>query len=215
MRIGVIGTGSVGATIATQLVAKDHEVRLGSRTADNEKAAAWAAKVGPRASHGTFADAAGFGQLLFNCTLGEISLAALESAGRENLAGKVLVDVANPLDFSTGMTPHLFVANTDSLGERIQREFPEARVVKALNTVAAPIMVNPGKLHGEHLVFVCGNDAGAKADVTRLLQRDFGWKRVLDLGDITASRGTEAYLLLWLRLWGALKTTDFNVALAQ
>ena len=215
MRIGILGSGNVGQTLATALVKKDHEVRLGSRTADNEKAAEWVAKAGSRASQGTFADTAAFGQLLFNCTLGEVSVAVLESAGKDNLRGKVLVDVSNPLDFSKGMPPSLFVANTDSLGERIQRTFPDVRVVKSLNTVAAPIMVNPGKLHGEPMVFVCGNDAAAKAEVTTLLQRDLGWKRVLDLGDITAARGTEAYLLLWLRLWGALKTTDFDVALAQ
>ena len=215
MRIGILGSGNVGQTLATALVKKDHEVRIGSRTADNEKAAEWVAKAGSRASQGTFADTAAFGQLLFNCTLGEVSVAVLESAGKDNLRGKVLIDVSNPLDFSKGMPPSLFVSNTDSLAERIQRAFPDVRVVKSLNTVSAPIMVNPGKLHGEPMVFVCGNDAAAKAEVTTLLQRDLGWKRVLDLGDITAARGTEAYLLLWLRLWGALKTTDFDVALAQ
>jgi hypothetical protein len=215
MRIGILGSGNVGQTLATALVAKQHDVRLGCRTANNEKAAAWVAKTGARASQGTFADAAAFGELLLNCTQGEFSLAALEAAGADNLRGKVLIDVSNPLDFSKGMPPSLFVSNTDSLGERIQRAFPDVRVVKSLNTVSAPIMVNPGKLHGEPMLFVCGNDAAAKAEVTALLQRDLGWKRVLDLGDITAARGVEAYLLLWLRMWGALKTTDFDLALAQ
>ena len=146
---------------------------------------------------------------------GGVSIGVLEAAGKDNLRGKVLVDVANPLDFSKGAPPSLFIANTDSLGERIQREFPDVRVVKSLNTVSAPIMVDPGRLKGEHVVFVSGNDPGAKQQVADLLMKDFGWKRVVDLGDITSARGTEAYLLLWLRAWGALKTTDFNIAIAQ
>src|SRR5262249_19563895 len=119
-------------------------------------------------------------------------------------------DVANPLDFSHGMPPRLFTGSGDSLGEQIQREFTEARVVKTLNTVNADVMVNPGRVPGEHDVFVGGNDPQAKASVTELL-RSFGWKRVIDLGDITSARGTEAFLLLWLRIWGALRTTDWNI----
>jgi len=215
MKIGVFGTGGVGRTLAGKLVLAGHDVRLGSRTRDNEKAVAWVKLAGEHASQGTFADAAAFGELLFNATLGGVSIAVLEAAGKDNLRGKVLVDVANPLDFSKGMPPSLFIANTDSLGERIQREFPDVRVVKSLNTVSAPIMVDPGRLKGEHVVFVSSNDRGAKQQVADLLMKDFGWKRVVDLGDITSARGTEAYLLLWLRAWGALKTTDFNIAIAQ
>jgi hypothetical protein len=211
MKIGVLGTGMVGTTIAGKLVSLGHEVRMGARDAKNAKAAAWADTAGPKASHGAFADAAAFGEIIFNCTNGAGSLDALRAAGAENLRGKVLVDVANPLDFSGGMPPSLFAGNTDSLAERIQAAFPEAKVVKALNTVNANVMVEPSRVPGESDVFVAGNDAGAKGEVARILRDGFGWKSVIDLGDVTAARGTESYLPLWLRLWGALKTADFNI----
>jgi 8-hydroxy-5-deazaflavin:NADPH oxidoreductase len=210
MKIGVLGTGSVGTTLAGKLASLGHEVKMGARDAGNEKAAAWAAAAGAKASHGTFADAATFGEIVFNCTSGAASLDALAAAGAENLRGKVLVDVANPLDVSHGMPPSLFTGSNDSLGERIQKAFPQARVVKSLNTVNANVMVEPGKLPWPTDVFVCGNDASAKADVAKLLN-EFGWKFVVDLGDITAARGTEAYLLLWLRLWGTFQTPHVNI----
>jgi predicted dinucleotide-binding enzyme len=205
----------VGSTIATKLVSLGHEVKLGSRDATNEKARAWVASAGRGASQGSFADAAAFGEIVFNCTAGVGSLDALRSAGASALRGKVLVDIANPLDFSKGMPPTLFVSNDDSLGETIQRTFPEAKVVKALNTVNAGVMVNPGRVPGDHDVFVSGNDAAAKAQVVRLLKDEFGWKNVIDLGDITTARGTESYLHLWLRLYGALQTADFNIHVAN
>jgi 8-hydroxy-5-deazaflavin:NADPH oxidoreductase len=211
MKIGVLGTGMVGTTIATKLASVGHEVRMGSRSRDNPKAKEWVEKAGRGASQGTFADAAAFGEIVFNCTAGAGSLEALQAAGAANLRGKILVDVANPLDFSRGMPPFLFAGNTDSLGERIQAAFPDAKVVKALNTVNASVMVDPGRVRGDSDVFVCGNDGGAKAEVTRILTKEFGWKNVIDLGDITAARGTESYLHLWLRLWGALNTADLNI----
>ena len=214
MKFGVLGSGMVGSTIATKLVSLGHEVKLGSRDAANEKARAWVVSAGRGASQGTFADAAAFGEVVFNCTAGVGSLDALKSTGTA-LRGKVLVDVANALDFSKGMPPTLFVSNDDSLGEMIQRTFPEVKVVKALNTVAAAIMVNPGRLRGDHDIFVCGNDVAAKAQVVRLLKDEFGWKNVNDLGDITAARGTESYLHLWLRLYGALQTADFNICVVR
>ncbi len=216
MRIGVLGTGMVGSTIATKLAQLGHEVRMGSRTADNERAVAWVASAGAGASHGTFADAAAHGELVFNCTAGEVSLAALEAAGAENLAGKVLVDVSNPLDLSHGMPPGLFTSSFDSLGEQIQRAFPDARVVKALNTVNREVMVGPSKVPGEHDVFLCGDDEAAKARVIELLE-SFGWPAasVIDLGDLTAARGMEAYLLLWIRLSSALGTGHFNVRVVR
>jgi predicted dinucleotide-binding enzyme len=210
MKIGVLGTGMVGQAIAGKLAALEHEVKMGAREAGNEKAQAWVKSAGPRASHGTFAEAAAFGDIVFHCALGSAALAVLEAAGAANLRGKPLVDVSNPLDFSQGMPPTLFTGAADSLGERIQKAFREARVVKTLNTVNANVMVNPGKLAAESDVFVCGNDAEAKKRVTALI-RDFGWKSVIDLGDITAARATESYLLLWLRLWGVLHTADFNI----
>jgi len=210
MRFGVLGTGTVGSAVATRLVSLGHEVRMGAREAANPKARDWAAAQGARASAGTFADAAAFGEIVFNCTMGTASLDALHAAGAQNLGGKVLVDVANPLDFSGG-TPKLSTAAAgDSLAERIQKAFPDARVVKALNTVTAAVMGHPEKVPGDSDLFIAGNDADAKGRVTALLE-EFGWKRVLDLGDVTAARGMEAYLLLWLRLWGALKTANLNV----
>ena len=211
MKIGVLGSGMVGSSIAGKLVSLGHEVKMGSRSATNEKAVAWVKSAGKGASQGTFADAAAFGEIVFNCTAGAGSLDALKMAGAQNLRGKVLVDVANPLDFSHGTPATLFISNDDSLAERIQAALPETRVVKALNTVNANVMVNPGRVPGETDIFVSGNDAGAKAQVTRILREEFGWKNVIDLGDLTAARGTESYLHLWLRLMGALKTADFNV----
>lgn len=212
MKIGVLGTGMVGEAIATALAAKGHDVKLGARSATNEKAAAWARKSG--GSHGTFADAAAHGEIVFNCTRGDASLDALEAAGKDHLRGKVLVDVANPLDFSKGMPPMLFVSNDDSLGERIQRALPETKVVKTLNTVNANVMVDASRVPNTDL-FLSGNDAEAKALVTRILREDFGWRSVIDLGDITTARGTESYLPLWIRLWGALGTADFNVKVVR
>jgi len=212
VKIGVIGTGMVGQALASKLVSLDHEVVMGSRQAGNEKAVEWAATVGGTAGEGTFATAAAYGELVVNATGGAVSLAALTAAGAENLAGKVLVDVANPLDFSGGMPPTLTVCNTDSLGEQIQRAFPDSLVVKALNTMSAEVMVTPGVVDGSHTVFMAGDDAGAKGQVAELLV-SFGWPPgdVLDLGDITAARGLEMYLPLWLRIWGATGTRDVNV----
>jgi predicted dinucleotide-binding enzyme len=211
MKIGVLGTGVVGRTIGTKLVALGHEVIMGSRSADNPDAVDWAIEVGTGASHGTFSDAAA-GELLFNCTAGIGSIDALVSAGAERVAGKVVVDVANPLDFSKGMPPSLSVSNTDSLGEQIQRAFPDALVVKTLNTMSCEIMVDPTRLPGDHVVFVSGNDEGAKTQVKQLLAT-LGWDegQIVDLGDITTSRGPEMYLPLWLALYGTLGTGSFNI----
>jgi predicted dinucleotide-binding enzyme len=216
MKIGVLGTGSVGKTIGAKLVEVGHEVTMGSRSATNEQAAEWAASAGAGASHGTFADAAAFGELVFNCTAGTVSLEALGAAGEENLSGKVLVDLANALDFSKGRPPTLSVCNDDSVGEQIQRAFPEARVVKALNTMNAAIMVAPASIPGEHDVFMCGNDEDAKDRVSELLQ-SFGWpaEHIVDLGDITAARGPEMYLALWLRLMGPVGHPNFNIRVSR
>jgi predicted dinucleotide-binding enzyme len=215
MKIAVFGTGMVGNTIASKLVSLGHDVKMGSRSASNEKAAAWVKQAGSRASQGTFAEAASFGEIIFNCTKGDATLDALRAAGARALEGKILVDISNPLDFSKGMPPSLFVFGTDSLAEQIQREFPKARVVKALNTINCNVMVDPSRVPGEHATFVSGNDAEAKQKVTEILRGWFGWKQVIDLGDITTARGTEAYLMLWLRLWGALGTPDFNVQIVK
>ena len=216
MRIGVLGTGMVGRTIATKLIELGHEVTMGSRDAAGDAVTTWAAENGDRASAADFAGAAAAGEVVFNCTSGSVSLQALESAGAENLGGKVLVDVANPLDFSAGMPPRLSVCNDDSLGEQIQRAFPEALVVKALNTVNAAVMVSPGDLSEPHDIFVSGNAEQAKAEVMGLLE-SFGWPRdrIIDLGPITSARGMEMYLPLWLALMGATGSPAFNVRVVR
>jgi len=212
MRVAVLGTGIVGRTLGSALLSNGHEVRIGSRTAGNPAAVAWAEQIGGPASEGTFADAAGFGELVINATAGAASLEALRMAGYEQLAGKVLLDVANPLDTSRGMPPTLTVCNDDSLAEQIQRALPDVRVVKTLNTVTAAVMVDPALVAGTHSVFVAGDDAAAKGQAAELLQ-EFGWPAgsIIDLGDITAARGTEMYMALWLRLWGATGTAVLNV----
>ena len=149
------------------------------------------------------------------CTAGAGTLEALHAAGAANLAGKVVIDVTNPLDFSKGFPPRLSICNDDSLGEQIQRAFPSARVVKSLNTVTCSVMVDAARLPGEHVMFVAGNDAAAKAEVTALLRDGFGWRTVIDLGDIGQARGTEMYLPLWVRLYGALGTAEFNLAIVR
>ena len=215
MRIGVFGTGMVGKAIATKLVEVGHQVCMGSRTADNDDATAWAAGAGEAANHGTFADAAVFGEVLFNCTGGMVSLAAVEAAGEDNIGDKVLIDVSNALDFSHGMPPSLAVANTDSVGEQLQRRFPRARVVKSLNTMNFAVMVDPSSVPGYHNVFISGDDTDAKKTVSGLLGQ-FGWPAdsVIDLGDIKSARGAEALVLFWVFLRGALGDNQFNLAVA-
>jgi len=216
MKIAVLGTGMVGEAISTKLVQLGHEVMMGSRTANNEKAAAWIGKAGKGASQGTFADAARHGEIAFNCTAGVASVEALKAAGADNLKGKVLLDLSNPLDFSKGMPPRVLIGPDDSLGEQLQRALPDTRVVKTLNTVNAMAMVDPSRIaSGDHHMFLAGNDASAKGRVTEILRGWFGWKHVLDLGDITGARALEAYLPLWLRLWGALQTPDFSIKVVK
>ena len=206
MKIGVFGTGMVGEAIASKLVALGHEVMMGSRQSGNPKATDWVKRSGPRAKAGTFEEAAKFGELVFNCTNGANSTEALRSAGESNLGSKVLVDVANILPPDP--------KQPEALGEQIQRAFPKLKVVKTLHTVNCQVMIDPTRVRGSHSIFVCGNDEGAKKTVHDLLV-DFGWKDIIDLGDITRSRGTEAYLLLWLDLWQKLGTPDFNLSIVR
>ena len=217
MRFGVLGTGVVGRAIGMKLVAIGHQVSMGSRTADNATATEWADAAGPTASHGTFADCAAFGELLVNATAGAASLDILASIGEATLGGKVLLDIANPLDFSRGMPPTLSVCNTDSLAEQIQRAFPTAHVVKSLNTMNAEVMVDPAIAPGDHVVFVSGDDDAAKEQVVAVLE-SFGWPpaRILDLGGIVSARGVEMFLPLWLNLYMARQDSGhFNIAIAR
>jgi 8-hydroxy-5-deazaflavin:NADPH oxidoreductase len=211
MKIGILGTGIVGNTIGSKLVNLGHEVKMGSRTANNVKAAEWVKKNGSKASQGTFADAAKFGDILFNCTTGSGSLEALKQAGSANLNGKILVDISNPLDFSAGFPPTLIqgLSNTTSLGEEIQKAYPDLKVVKTLNTMNCGLMVDAKAVPGDHDVFISGNDVEAKAKVKSLL-KDFGWHSPLDLGDISTARGTEQLLPIWVRLYGSFQNANFN-----
>ena len=226
MRIGILGTGVVGKTMAASLTGLGHDVMVGTRDPQetlsrtepdqygNSPFSDWQQEH-PEVKLGTFGEAAAHGEMVVNATSGTVSLEALELAGAENLNGKVLIDISNPLDFSKGMPPTLSVSNTDSLGEQIQRRFPEAKVVKTLHTMNAYLMVDPAQLaEADHTVFVCGDDAEAKAKVTELLG-SFGWTDIIDLGDITTARGTEMVLPIWLRLFGALQKPVFNFKIVR
>jgi 8-hydroxy-5-deazaflavin:NADPH oxidoreductase len=210
MRIGMVGGGGVGQTLGAGLIGLGHEVVIGIRSPSAEELAkpraqaeplsAWVARTGGRVA--SLAEAGAAGEVVFNVTQGQHSLAALAATGAANLAGKVLVDVANPLDFSAGMPPFLdpTFTGTTSLAEEIQTAFPEARVVKAFNTIAAAVMVSPGLIPGDHDLFLSGNDPAAK-DVVAGMARSLGWKSLVDLGDIKGARAQEAVLPVWVRLW--------------
>jgi predicted dinucleotide-binding enzyme len=225
MRIAVLGTGSVGRTLAGAFNQLGHDVVVGTRDPGSTAARAgeggqglvfgeWQA-ANPLIELKTFAAAAGSAELVVNATNGAKALEALGLAGAARLTGKVLMDVSNALDFTQGMPPVLNPVNTDSLGERIQRAFPGARVVKTLNTINARLMVNPaGLAGGGHSVFVSGDDASAKAVVTGLLE-ELGHLDIIDLGDITTARGAEMLMPLWLRLYAALGTVDFNIKVVR
>jgi predicted dinucleotide-binding enzyme len=222
MKVAILGTGMVGRIIAIKVNQLGHQATIGTR--DPEKTLAntskdnygnppykdWS-KDHQKIGLADFATAVSGADVIFNCTSGQASLSAIELASKGGIDGKTLIDIANPLDFSKGMPPSLNPVNTDSLGEQIQRKFPALKVVKALNSMNAGIMVNPGKIKGDHHVFICGNDDQAKAIASGML-KSFGWKEsmIIDLGDITNARGTEMLLPIWLRLWQALGTAEFN-----
>lgn len=227
MRIGVFGTGGVGRALSAGFARAGHDVMIGTRDVEalmertegdqmgNPPFSVWHAdhadvRVAP------FAAAAAHGELLANATLGEGSIDALTAAGAENLDGKILIDTSNPLDRSSGFPPSLFVGNTDSLGEQIQRAFPSARVVKVFNSINANLMTDPGALGGgDHTLPLCGDDETAKAEVTGYLKDWFGWKDVVDLGDLTNARAMEAYLALWIRLFMAFGTPMINIKVVR
>lgn len=208
MKIGILGTGVVGSTIGSRLIQLGYEVKMGSRSAANEKAAAWVKANGSKASQGTFADAASFGEIVFLCAQGDATLDIVKLAGTKNMNGKVVIDLSNPLDFSKGMPPSLFICNTNSLAEEIQKVIPDAHLVKTLNIVNCEVMVDAMKCGGEATMFVSGNSADAKS-IVRTILNQFGWKDIIDLGDITTARGTEMLLPIWLRTWAATKNGHF------
>jgi 8-hydroxy-5-deazaflavin:NADPH oxidoreductase len=226
VRLGILGTGVVGKTLAARLADLGHEVMVGTRDPEETLSRTEPDQYGnppfntwqqehPEVKLGSFGEAATHGEMVVNATAGAVSLEALDMAGEENLSGKVLMDISNPLDFSKGMPPTLSVSNTDSLAEQIQRRFVDAKVVKTLHTMNAYLMVDPAQLGGgEHTVFVCGDDAEAKERVTELL-RSFGWTDIIDLGDISTARGTEMLMPIWLRLFGALQKPLFNFKIVR
>ena len=199
-------------TIATKLVDLGHDVMLGSREEDDPTAVVWAKDAGHNALYGSFMNAADFGEIVFNCTPGNTTLESLRLAGERSLSGKILIDTSNPIDRSSDVWT-LTVCNTDSLGEQIQREFPSAKVVKTLNTVNANVVADPNKLIEKTDVFVSGNDIEAKATVVRILKEWFGWREVIDLGDIVTSRSVEMYVLLWHDIRKAISSQRFNIKL--
>jgi 8-hydroxy-5-deazaflavin:NADPH oxidoreductase len=208
MNIGVLGSGDVGQALGKGFVALGHAVKLGSRSKSNEKALAWAKEMGPKASAGTFADAAAFGEIVVLATLGVATDSALSSAGADKFRGKVVIDATNPLDASGGMPPKLAVTGNDSGGERVQRFLSGAHVVKAFNTVGFPLMFRPSFPGGPPDMFIAGNDAAAKTTVSGLL-KDFGWGTV-DVGGIESSRYLEAMCMVWVL--SAVRSGNFNQA---
>ncbi len=226
MNLGILGTGMVAKTIAGKLDSLGHAVTLGTRDTNATLARSEPDMAGgpplrtwlesyPRVTLAMHADAAARSEIVINALSGQGALEGLRLAAR-GLAGKILIDISNPLDFSKGMPPSLTVANTDSLGEQIQSALPDTRVEKTLNTVNAFVMVDPRQLAGgDHSMVLCGNDPEAKAQVTRILKEWFGWKDVIDLGDITNARGSEMFVTLWARLFGALGTPMFGVKVVR
>lgn len=203
MKIGILGTGIVGTTLGSHLIKRGHEVTLGSQQRGNENAMKWIKENGNKGYAGSFKEAAFFGDIAFNCTMGIASLEALKMAGTDSLKNKILVDVANPVDYTGGMPPRLTVCNDNSLGEQIQRLLPETNVVKALNTVNYEVMIDPGKINNGQLnAFICGENTAAKQTVNDFLVKEFGWKRenVIDLGGIVHARSMEALLLSFMSI---------------
>jgi predicted dinucleotide-binding enzyme len=213
MRIAVIGTGHAGRTLAQGFQRTGHDVIVGTRDPDATRAREeWLGLDVPLAALGMVAADA---DLVVNVTNGQASVAALGEVGSDHLAGKVILDVANPLDFSQGFPPTLSVKDTDSLAEQIQRAFPEARVVKSLNTVTAAVMVDPSTVgDGDTTVFVAGDDEEARQQVSELL-RELGWLDIVELDGLQNARGLEMWLPLWVRLMGALGTGQFNIKLVR
>jgi 8-hydroxy-5-deazaflavin:NADPH oxidoreductase len=225
MKVGIIGAGSVGQALAAKLIANGYDVRLGIRNPSPEEfvkerkmarpLTEWIKETGGKIV--TFAEAAQHGEIVINATSGAVSIEALTLAGSANLKGKILIDVANPLDFSKGLPPSLLPAynHGTSLGEEIQKAFPETHVVKTLNTVSHTVMVNPGSVKADHDLFIAGNNTEAKTKIEALLRKEFGWSSIVDLGDIVGARGMEHLLPIWIRLWGLFGTPAFNFKIVK
>lgn len=214
-RIGILGSGDVGRALGRGFAGRGWDVRVGTRSP--ESLAEWVAEVeasGGSAAAGSFADAASHGDVAVLAVRGDIALEALDLAGPENLAGSLVLDATNPLDFSGERPPHLLFGGTDSLGERVQAALPDAKVVKCFNTVSNTRMVDPSFEGGTPPMFVCGDDVGAKARAEGLLA-ELGWPGVLDVGDIRSSRYLEALVPLWVRVGAVLDTYEHAFAVVR
>ena len=213
-KIGILGTGDVGRRIASRLVKLGYEVKIGSRTATNEKAMEWVSQNGENASAGTFTDAVAFGDIIFNCTKGEIALTVIEMAGIENFTGKTVADITNPLELNNGMPITLLpqYINTTSVAEEVQKLLPKANVVKTLNIVNSELMANGENAPAGTTMMLCGNNEQAKDEIKTLLTQ-FGWKDILDLGDLTGARAMEMYSAMWLSVFGATQNVNFTITI--
>jgi predicted dinucleotide-binding enzyme len=208
-KVGVIGSGDVGQALGRGFASRGYKVKIGSRTPNSEKLKVWMEKCEGEVSVGTFSEVAAHGEILVLATLGTGVEEAINLSGRDKFARKLVIDATNPLDFSRGMPPGLFVGTTDSLGERVQRMLPSAKVVKCFNIVNYQTMVNPKKSEGLPDMLICGNDEDAKRRVAEIL-REFGWGEPIDIGGIDGARWLEAYTALWVRL--AVKLGNWTIA---
>ena len=212
MRVGVLGSGEVGRCLAAGFSGRGHEVMIGSRDPAKAELREWLAGDGSGIEVGTFAETAAHGELLVLAVLGNAAEEAIADAGPDNFKGKIVIDAMNPLDFSGGFPPKLSIAGEDSLGERVQRALPEARVVKAFNTIGNPYFVDPSFSEGQPTMLIAGDDQSAK-DTVRDVLTDFGWSDTVDIGGIEGSRELEAICVVWVKIGGARGAWDHGFKL--
>jgi predicted dinucleotide-binding enzyme len=211
-QVGVLGTGEVGRRLAMGFRSRDHDVMIGSRDPDKPELREWLSGDGAGIRGGTFAETAAHGELLVLAVLGDAVEEVIAAAGPQNFSGKVVIDTTNPLDSSGGFPPKLSITGEDSLGERVQRWLPDARVVKAFNTIGNALFVDPSFREGEPTMLIVGDDGPAKRTVTAVLN-DFGWSDVVDLGGIQGSRELEAICIAWVKIGGARGAWDHGFKL--
>ena len=212
MRVGVLGTGEVGRRLAAGFHGHGHEVMIGSRETSKSELQDWLSGDGAGIQAGSFAQAAAHGELIVLAVLGDAAQEAIRAAGPESFSGKVVIDAMNPLDFSHGFPPRLSISGEDSLGERVQRALPEAKVVKAFNTIGNPYFVDPSFSQGEPTMMIAGNDEDAKRTVREVLTQ-FGWTDTIDIGGIEGSRELEAICILWVKIGGIRGAWDHGFKL--
>jgi 8-hydroxy-5-deazaflavin:NADPH oxidoreductase len=211
-RVGVLGSGEVGRRLAAGFAGRGHSVMVGSRDPNKPELHEWLAGEGAGAEAGTFAEVAAFGELLVLAVLGASAENAIADAGAANFAGKVVIDAMNPLDFSGGFPPKLSISGDDSLGERVQRALPDAKVVKAFNIIGSPYFVDPSFREGKPTMLIAGNDELAKLAVGDVLA-DFGWPDPVDIGGIEGARELEAICIAWVKIGGMRGAWDHGFKL--